>query len=164
MSSYDRATLIQGQYIASPPSLSDGFRQFLLLDANGNIKVTLTGSSGAGSTGQDVSGSNKPTIPNVGAAFAGSGPYASYVLITTVAASSSRVSIDVENNSGAQIVIVRDDGTAATSAPPANASVFPIGGGSGVGSQGGSWISTTFKGRVQIYAPSSAAQVSVMVD
>lgn len=116
----------------------------------------------AGTTGLDYS-ANKPALPNIGANFAASGPYASYVLIATVPAS-SRNNVDIENISGAQIAIVRDDGTAASSTPPANASVFAIGGGSAAGAQGGSWSSQTFKGRLQIYAPSSTAQVTVMVD
>ena len=116
-----------------------------------------------GSIGADFS-ANKPTLPNVGSNFAASGPYASYVLVATAPASPTRASIDVENNSGAQIVVVRDDGTAATGSAPVNASVFALGGGATVGSQGGSWPSTTFKGRVQVYAPSSIAQVSVGVE
>jgi hypothetical protein len=116
-----------------------------------------------GSTGLDYS-ANKPTLPNIGANFAASGPYANYVLVATVPASPSRNSVDIENISGAQIAVVRDDGTAAGGAAPANASVFALGGGSASGNQGGAWSSQTFKGRLQIYAPSSTAIVSVMVD
>ena len=112
-----------------------------------------------GSTGADFS-VNKPTPPNVGSPFAASGPYASYVLIATVPAS-TRAGVDVENNSGAQIVIVLDDGTAASGAAPNNASVFALGGGGAPGSQGGSWISLVERGRVQVYAPSASAQVTV---
>jgi hypothetical protein len=115
----------------------------------------------AGTTGLDYS-TNKPTLPNVGANFAASGPYASYILITTVPASATRNSVDIENTSGAQIAIIRDDGTAA--AAPVNASVFALGGGSGAGAQGGAWSSQTFKGRLQIYSASSSAQVAVMVE
>lgn len=115
----------------------------------------------SGTAGVDYS-ANKPTLPNVGANFAAAGPYASYVLIATVPANSARFGIDIENTSGAQIVIVRDDGTAASASAPVNASVFVLAGGSGVGSQGGAWSSQTFKGRLQIYAPSSSAQVAVM--
>ena len=117
----------------------------------------------AGTTGLDYS-ANKPTLPNIGANFAASGTYASYVLIATVPASPSRNNVDIENISGAQIAVVRDDGTAASGAAPNNASVFALGGGSAAGAQGGSWSSQTFKGRLQIYAPSSTAIVSVMVD
>jgi hypothetical protein len=129
------------------------------------VYVAGSGSSvaQAGSVGADYS-ANKPTLPNVGANFAASGPYASYVLIATVAASPSRNNIDIENTSGAQIAIVRDDGTAANAAAPVNASVFALGGGSGAGAQGGSWTSQTFKGRVQVYAASSSAQVAIFVD
>lgn len=113
--------------------------------------------------GLDLS-ANRPTLPNVGAAFAASGPYASYVLIATVPAQAQRNNVEVANLSGAQIAIVRDDGTAANGAAPQNASVFALGGGSAAGAQGGTWSSSTFRGRVQVYAPSSTAIVSVMVD
>ena len=121
------------------------------------------GMPGAGSTGRDYS-ANAPTLPAVGSGFAASGPYASYVLIATRAANPARCSIDVENNSGSQIVVVRDDGTAANGVTPVNASVFPLAAGVGAGSQGGSWQSSTFKGRVQVYAASSAAQVAIFED
>lgn len=106
---------------------------------------------------------NKPTLPNVGAAFGGSGPYANYVLIQTIAAG-GRNNVGVENTSGAQLVIVRDDGSAAVGAQPNNASVFALAGGASAGAQGGSWSSQTFKGRIQVYAPSAAAQVAIYVD
>lgn len=119
----------------------------------------------SGSTGTDYSANKSTiTIPNVGAAFGASGPYANYVLLTTIPASATRANIDIENISGGQIVLVRDDGTAAAASAPNNASAFALAGGAGVGSQGGSWSSATFKGRLQIYAPSSSAIVSVMVD
>jgi len=117
----------------------------------------------AGSSGTDNS-LNKPSLPNLGAAFAASGPYASYVLVGTINANPSRANIDVENNSGAQILVVRDDGTASSGSALSNASAFPLGGGAGTGSQGGSWSSSTFKGRLQIYAPSATAQVAVFQD
>jgi hypothetical protein len=116
-----------------------------------------------GTVGADYS-VNKPTIPTVGSSFAGTGPYANYVLLTTIPALSTRNNVDIENTSGAQIVIVRDDGTAAYGASPANASVFALAGGNTSGAQGGSWASKTFKGRLQIYAASSTAFVTVMVD
>jgi hypothetical protein len=117
----------------------------------------------AGSAGLDYS-ANKPALPNVGAAFSAGGPYADYVLIATIPASPSRNNVDIENISGAQIAVVRDDGTAASGTAPNNASVFALGGGSAAGAQGGAWSSTTFKGRLQIYAPAPTAIVSVMVD
>jgi len=117
----------------------------------------------AGSTGTDNS-VNKPALPNVGANFAGSGPYANYALVATAPANAARKNIDIENVSGAQIAIVRDDGTASPGAQPANASVFALGGGSSAGAQGGSWSSQTFQGRIQVYAPSSTAIVSIFQD
>ncbi len=118
----------------------------------------------AGTTGADYS-ANKPPIPNVGASFGSTGPYANYVLIATVPANAFRNLVDIENTSGAQIAIVRDDGAAASGAAPANASVFALGPGAAtVGAQGGSYVSQTFKGRAQIYAPSSTAFVAAFAD
>jgi hypothetical protein len=130
---------------------------------NGNAADLNATVVSAGSVGQDHS-ANQPALPVVGQPFAAAGPYASYVLIATVPGSPSRNNVDIENTSGAQIAVVRDDGTAASGAAPANASVFALGGGSAAGAQGGAWSSQTFKGRLQIYAPSSTAIVSVMVD
>jgi hypothetical protein len=120
----------------------------------------------AGSTGTDFS-ANKPALPNVGANFAASGPYASYVLIRTVAANAARKVVEIANLTGAQIAVIRDDGTAATAAAPVNASVFALAGGVSAGEQGGGWSSATFRGRLQIYAPaalSGNAVVTVMED
>jgi hypothetical protein len=128
-----------------------------------NFPVTSTAT---GTSGLDYS-ANKPTLPNIGAAqfpVDAGNPYANYYLIATVPASPSRNNVDIENISGAQIAVVRDDGTAASGAAPNNASVFSLGGGASAGAQGGAWSSQTFKGRLQIYAPSSTAIVSVMVD
>jgi hypothetical protein len=126
-------------------------------DSNGTV---VQGVASAGSKGADYS-ANQPALPNVGANFGGSGPYAGYVLISTVPSSPARFSIDVENNGGAQIAILLDDGTAANGAAPVNATVFALAGGSGTGSQGGSWVSLVEKGRVQVYAASASAQVAV---
>jgi hypothetical protein len=133
---------------------------------NGNAVDLQATVVSAGTPGTDFS-ANAPTIPGVGLAFAATGtyvPYASYVLVATVPASVTRNNVDIENASGGPIAVVRDDGTAIAGATPTNASVFPINGGAAPGSQGGSWSSQTFKGRLQIYAPSSTANVTVMVD
>ena len=136
------------------------------LPSGSNVIGGVTQSGGpwsvaqSGSTGLDYS-ANQPLLPNVGANFAASGPYANYVLIKTIAANVSRNQIDVENTSGAQIAIVLDDGTAASGATPNNASVFAISGGAIAGAQGGSWTSLVERGRVQVYAPASTAQVMI---
>jgi hypothetical protein len=127
------------------------------------VTASVSVSFPSGSTGLDYS-SNKPAIPNVGAAFASTSLYPSYVLVATVPASSTRSNVDIENISGGQIVVVRDDGTISAGSAPANASAFALGGGASAGAQGGSWSSTTFKGRLQIYAPSATAAVTIMVD
>lgn len=131
---------------------------------NGNATGNLIAASwaAAGSTGLDFS-ANTPALPNVGAAFGGAGPYANYALVATVPAA-PRAKIEVQNLSGIQIAVLRDDGSALAGAAPANASLFALAGGLASGSPGGSWSSTTFRGRIQIYALNSDAQVAVLVD
>ena len=85
----------------------------------------------SGSTGLDFS-TNAPALPLVGNGFGPGGPYANYQLIRTVPASASRSNLDIENNSGAQIAILRDDGTAAIGAAPNAASIFALAGGPGI--------------------------------
>lgn len=123
-------------------------------------QATLQG----GSNGADYS-ANTPTLPNVGSNFAASGPYASYVLLKTIPANLTRNCVYVMNTSGVQIAVVTDDGTAASGAAPVNGGVFALAGGSGTGAQGGTTDLQfcAFKGRVQLYAASSGAQVYAQV-
>jgi hypothetical protein len=83
--------------------------------------------------------------------YGGSGPFAAYILVASAAANASRANIDVENVSGSQVVVVRDDGTAAAGSAPVNASWFLLAGGGTGPSQGGAWSSTTFRGRIQLW-------------
>lgn len=126
-------------------------------DSSGTI---VAGVASAGSKGADFS-ANQPTLPNVGANFGVSGAYANYVLISTVPSNPARFSIDVENNAGSQIAIILDNGAAVNGSAPVGATVFALAGGSGQGSQGGSWVSLVEKGRVQVYAASVTAQVAI---
>ncbi len=139
----------------APAALAQTYR-----DSGG---TAVPGFAQAGTKGRDYS-ANPPALPSVGANFSASGPYANYVLIQTIPASATRIAVDIENTSGAQIAIVRDDGSAANGAAPANASAFALGPGAAAGAQGGSWTSQTFKGRVQIYAPSSTAFVAAFAE
>lgn len=127
-----------------------------------NSLPVVIASDYGGSVGSDAS-ANKPALPNIGANFSNAGPYANYVLIATVAAA-TRNNVEIDNLSGSQIAVIRDDGTASGGSAPVNASVFALSPGSSPGAQGGSWSSRTFWGRLQIYALSSTAQVNVMVD
>jgi hypothetical protein len=112
-----------------------------------------------GSVGVDLSSpANRAFLPSaIGATvgtsiYGGSGPFAAYVLVDNNApANLSRANIDVENISGAQVVVVRDDGTAAAGSAPVNASWFLLAGGGTGPSQGGAWSSTTFRGRIQLW-------------
>ena len=151
------ATLVGA--LALPLNFEPAFAQ-TRADAAGTLVQSV---AQGGTLGRDFS-ANAPTPPNIGANFGATGVYANYLLIATVPASATRFNIDVENVSGAQIVVMRDDGTALSGASPGNASVFALAPGSTVGAQGGSYASQTFKGRLQIYAPSVSAQVAIFAD
>lgn len=99
-----------------------------------------------GSTGTDFS-ANAATVP-----------ISTYVLVATIPVNATRAAVEVQNQSAAQIQVVRDvgDGTQATS--------ILLAPGTGANTQGGSWASATFKGRIRVYAPSSGAQVSASQD
>jgi hypothetical protein len=140
--------------------------QAIVAALTGSLKVTQPGS-----TGLDFSGAlNRVNLPSaVGATigtsvYGGSGPFAAYILVGTAPAQPTRLNIDVENITGAEVVVVRDDGTAASGSAPTNASWFPLDPGVATNRQGGLWSSTTFKGRVQIWAASASSQPTVMVD
>ena len=96
----------------------------------------------AGSTGTDYS------------ANAASVPIATYVLLATVPANPQRNVVEVQNQSATTIQVVKDDGSgnAATS--------ILLASGGAANTQGGSWSSLTFTGRVRVYGP-SGSQVSV---
>ena len=108
---------------------------------------------------------NQPTLPNVGANFGGSGPYANYTLIETVTINSSCVNIEIQNQSTDLIVLVLDDGRAAAAAAPTGVSVKALAAAAVAGGQGGEWDSQTNKRRIQIYGPSGhSPQISVFRD
>lgn len=107
---------------------------------------------------------NSPVIPAIGAAFAASGVYASYVLIATAPADEGRSYLDIENSSASLIAVVLDDGVSAAGVVPsaAQVAVFSLNAASAAGGQGGSWAAN-FQGRAQIYAPAAnpTAQVAI---
>ncbi len=81
-------------------------------------------------------------------------PIAGYVLLLTIPANGTRNSVEVQNQSTDTVQLVRDDGagdgqTSLMLAPAA-----------AVGGQGGGWSSTTFLGRLRVYAPSSGDRVA----
>lgn len=125
------------------------FFTFLIL-----ISMALPAMANVGSNGTDAS-ANIPALPNIGANFAASGPYASYVLVRTIGANSARNYVEINNTSGGQIVVIRDDGTAAVGAAPINGTIFALAAGAGTAQQGAGWSSQTFRGRLQIYAPTA---------
>jgi hypothetical protein len=109
---------------------------------------------------QDYS-ANKPALPAIGAAFAASGPYSGYLLLGTIPADQGRQFLSVSNQSAAQIALILDDGTTASGAVPAasKATVVSLAAASVAGGAGGVF-NDHFQGRVQVYAPSAAAQVA----
>jgi hypothetical protein len=127
----------------------------------GAILTKLT--QGYGSAGADHSVA-KPDLPNVGANFGGSGPYASYQLLKTVPANPNRAGVEVFNNSTEQVVVVRDDGVAPGATAPQNATPFALAPAVAQGGQGGTWRSTTFRGRLQVYAPAGTEQIIICED
>ncbi len=89
---------------------------------------------GAGSTGTDSS-ANAVSIPSD----------STFVTLATIAVNASRALVGVQNQSGATIQLVRDNGSESN-----QTSIFLNG-------PFGTWTSSTFKGRVTIYGPSGAS-------
>ncbi len=108
--------------------------------------------------------SAQPALPNIGQAFAASGPYASFVLVATVPAQLGRHAVEIQNNSTGTIAIIRDDGTAGKNQVPMDASVIALGPAASAGAQGPSYYSQTCSGRYQVYAVNTSAQVAVFSD
>jgi hypothetical protein len=102
------------------------------------------------------------TLPAIGAAFGASGPYANYVLLTTIPADEARQLVQVQNFSTGLVVIVFDDGTTASGSVPAagKATAISLAAAAVAGGAGGGVFSDRFQGRVQVYAPLSTAQVA----
>lgn len=105
----------------------------------------------------DEAASAQPACSGTGADYsvnAATIPSSGFVLLQTVPVTCYRSSIEVQNQSAGTIQIVRDDGNGN------NQSTVLLAPGSAANTQGGSWGSQTFKGRVRIYG-ASGAQVAV---
>jgi hypothetical protein len=112
------------------------------------LPVLIIGPQGvvqAGSTGVNFS-ANAATVPISG-----------LVLLTTVPATPGRAYVEIQNQSAAMVQVVRDDGLGN------NQTSILIASGSAAGTQGGSWFSATFKGRIRVYG-ASGAQVAAYQD
>ena len=59
------------------------------------------------------------TIPAIGANFAASGPYASYVLLGTVPADGARMELSAQNLSTSVALLILDDGSKPVGSVPA---------------------------------------------
>lgn len=107
---------------------------------------SVTGGYIGGSTGADYS-ANRPANPPAG-----------LTLVATAPVNATRSKITVQNQDANQIIVVRDNG--------ANGAVsfVYLAPGLGLGQQGQSWDSNTFKGRVRVYGIGAAVQAAVFED
>lgn len=117
-----------------------------------------------GSAGVDAS-ANAPAWPNIGSNFSSSGPYASWFLLKTVAANPARQNITVDNmDPSLPVLVLRDDGTAASGGAPVNATGFTLNAKVTAGPEGGHFASATFRGRLQVFGSSSSQFVAISTD
>jgi hypothetical protein len=102
------------------------------------------------------------TLPAIGAPFAASGPYASYVLLSTVQADGVRMELSAQNLSTSVAVLVFDDGSTAVGSVPVagKATTISLAAASVAGGVGGIFADK-FQGRVQVYGALSTSQVAV---
>lgn len=91
---------------------------------------------------------NKPSFPPGGVS-----------LVRTVAGSSSRQSITVQNQSTDTIQIWKDINCTGN-----QLTLVVLGPASGTGLQGGAWSSNTFKSCIRVYAPNSGDQIAIYQD
>jgi hypothetical protein len=102
------------------------------------------------------------TLPAIGANFAASGPYASYVLLGTVPADGARRLLSAQNLSTAVALLILDDGTTASgSVPPAGKATTVALSAAAVAGGPGGVFADKFQGRVQVYGALSTSQVAV---
>ena len=73
------------------------------------------------------------------------------VLLQTIPLNPARCSVEVQNQSAVTIYVIRDDGNSNSTA-----STIALGSGGTVGSQGSSWSSVVFKGRLTIWGPTGS--------
>jgi hypothetical protein len=102
---------------------------------------------------------NAPTLPNIGSNFGATGPFANYVLVGSIPKQKYFAQMDCENLSGAQVLLLRHDGTATTGQQPKNVFLVVLAPGASLGAQGGS-IAMDAGFQIDIYAPSASAFVS----
>jgi ethanolamine utilization microcompartment shell protein EutS len=104
------------------------------------------------------------TLPAIGANFAASGPYASYVLLSTLPADGARMEVSAQNHSNAVALLILDDGsTAVGSVPPAGkATTIALTAAAAAGGAGGTFTDR-FQGRIQLYGALSTSQVALSV-
>ena len=110
--------------------------------------------------------SNQPTLPVLGATtYSYNGVTFNLLTASTIPAvlpsnpSAQRGEVEIQNQSSGDILIIMDDGSAAIGGVLAAASLEVLGPGQGTGKQGGGWSSSIVQGRIQIFAPSTTAQV-----
>lgn len=141
-------------YNTTPPALSNTNAGWIQCDSLGRL---LT--SNSGSTGIDAS-ANKPLLPNVGANFGATGPFANFALIGTIPAGPKTPR--VQNLSTCSVLVVQDDGTAASGAQPVNASIWVLNPAPASGMGGSGYSSPTDKGRDQVYTAPACASTNLI--
>lgn len=157
---------VNGNILATPGNplsirLYDGSGN--LLGTSGNPLYTSATGNTPGSLGVDYS-TGQPSLPVLGSNFSNVTPWNNFVLLQTVPASLSRNNYRIRNLSGAIIVVIRDDGTAMSGSTLNNPTAYALAPGVGAGSSGELDSDPYFKGRLQIFAPSSPAQVAISVE
>ena len=102
------------------------------------------------------------TLPAIGANFAASGPYASYVWLKTIPADAARMELAATNVRTSVALLILDDGTTAVGSVPIRGtattsalSAAPVAGGAG------GVFTEKFQGRVQCYGALSTSQVAI---
>jgi len=109
------------------------------VDSNNPLPVEIAGGIQlvpAGSTGVDYS-VNRP-LPPTGTP------------LQTIPADPTRAAIEVINIGSVPVTLVRDDGNGN------NLSIIPLAAADSPTNPGGSWPSTTFRGRLRVYGPANA--------
>ena len=102
------------------------------------------------------------TLPAIGANFGTTGPYANYVLLSTVPADQARMELSAQNLSTSVAVLILDDGSTPVGSVPAagKATTAALSAASVAGGVGGTFADK-FQGRAQVYGALSTSQIAV---
>ena len=116
----------------------------------GSVVVTATASLPVVSAGSTGTAYNSATAASI--------PISGYSLLLTIPVTAARNYVEVQNQSTDLVQVVRDDGAGNNQVSIMLASASVSGG------QGGGWSSSTFKGRIRVYATNATDQVAAYQD